>query len=106
MLNIAIILSSLALLVLILYLADFKFEFKYHKKSIDNPTESNNSDLDILSNTELNILKLVSDGRSNQEIADELFISIHTVKKHVSNIFKKLNVRSRSEVRKYKDLIK
>ena len=50
-----------------------------------------------LSNRELEILELVSEGKSNKQIADELFISINTVKVHLNNIFKKINVNSRTE---------
>lgn len=50
-----------------------------------------------LSNRELEILKLVAQGKSNKELASELFISINTVKVHLSNIFQKLNVSSRAE---------
>ncbi len=105
MLTIAIILFSLALFVLILYLTDFKLELRYSKTIPVSNDESKKTDLDGLSNTELNILRLVSAGKTNQEIADKLFISVHTVKKHISNIFKKLNLTSRSETRKYKDQI-
>lgn len=52
--------------------------------------------LDELSNRENEILSLLVDGKSNKEIADILFISIPTVKTHISNIYKKLNVTSRS----------
>ncbi|MCK9910999.1 response regulator transcription factor, partial [Microbacteriaceae bacterium K1510] len=41
---------------------------------------------------ELEVLKLIGQGKSNQEIADELIIGIKTVKTHVSNILSKLNV--------------
>lgn len=105
MLTIAIIFISVAALILVLYLADIKFEFRYSKTLKDNNIESGKTDLSRLSNTELTVLKLVSEGKTNQEIADQLFISVHTVKKHISNIFKKLNISSRSETRKYKDLI-
>ena len=50
-----------------------------------------------LSNRELEILKLVAQGKSNKELASELFISVNTVKVHLSNIFQKLNVSSRAE---------
>jgi DNA-binding NarL/FixJ family response regulator len=94
---------SIVVLLLVLYLANIKLEFRLTKSIGDKEIEKNN--LDKLSNTELTILKLVSEGKTNQEIADQLFISVHTVKKHISNIFKKLNISSRSQTRKFKDQI-
>ena len=46
---------------------------------------------------ELDVLRLVAAGRSNREIADELFISVKTASVHVSNILGKLGVTSRGE---------
>ena len=51
--------------------------------------------LDGLSPRELDVLRLVAAGRSNRSIAHELFISEPTVKKHISNIYAKLNVLNR-----------
>jgi DNA-binding NarL/FixJ family response regulator len=104
MITFVVILLSLAIIGLILYLGEFRFEYKIEKNSKDLNLIDKSS-LDCLSNTELNILKLVSEGKTNQEIADNLFISVHTVKKHISNIFKKLNIKSRIETRKFKELI-
>lgn len=53
--------------------------------------------LNPLSARETEILALIAEGKSNKEIASELFISINTVKVHVSNIFQKINVSSRTE---------
>jgi LuxR family maltose regulon positive regulatory protein len=50
-----------------------------------------------LSDREQEILSFVAAGLSNQEIADQLVISITTVKTHVGNIFKKLGVTSRTQ---------
>jgi predicted ATPase/DNA-binding CsgD family transcriptional regulator len=55
------------------------------------------SSLDILTRRESEILGLVADGFSNQEIADTLFITIHTVKEHLKHVFAKLDVRRRTE---------
>jgi DNA-binding CsgD family transcriptional regulator len=49
-----------------------------------------------LSHRELEVLRLVAKGQSNREIAARLFISEHTVARHLSNIFNKLGVASRT----------
>jgi len=50
---------------------------------------------------ELEVLKLIGQGLSNQEIADKLFIGIKTVKTHVSNILSKLQVEDRTQAAIY-----
>lgn len=52
---------------------------------------------DELTTRELEILLLMGEGKSNQEIADELFIALKTVKTHVSNILSKLQVQDRTQ---------
>ncbi len=42
-------------------------------------------------------MQLIEAGHSNQEIASKLFISIPTVKRHISNIYAKLGVKSRTQ---------
>jgi two-component system, NarL family, response regulator LiaR len=51
----------------------------------------------MLSERESQILKLVTSGMNNKEIAEKLFLSQRTIKAHLTNIFNKLNVASRSE---------
>jgi DNA-binding NarL/FixJ family response regulator len=58
--------------------------------------KSRPADTHGLTGREIQVLRLVAAGRSNREIADELFISEHTVARHVQNIFAKLNVSSRA----------
>ena len=50
-----------------------------------------------LSKREFQILELMATGKSNKEISEELFVSIHTVKSHASNLFEKLEVKSRTQ---------
>ena len=51
-----------------------------------------------ISEREKEIIELIIDGRSNNEIKERLFISPHTVKNHLSNIYRKLNVKNRYEL--------
>jgi DNA-binding CsgD family transcriptional regulator len=51
-----------------------------------------------LSGRELEVLKLILDGRSYKQMEDELFISIHTVKSHVYNLYRKLGVKSHRQL--------
>ena len=50
-----------------------------------------------LTSREMEILMLMAEGKANQEIADELFIALKTVKTHVSNILSKLSVQDRTQ---------
>ncbi len=50
-----------------------------------------------LTDRELQVLKLVAQGLSNREVAEQLFISENTVKNHVRNILEKLHLHSRME---------
>lgn len=53
--------------------------------------------VEILSERELDVLRLASQGMSNQDIADKLVLSLRTVQAHFSHIFNKLDVSSRTE---------
>jgi non-specific serine/threonine protein kinase len=50
----------------------------------------------VLTAREVEVLRLISSGASNKEIAEELSLSVHTVKRHVVNILHKLDVNSRA----------
>lgn len=51
-----------------------------------------NDPVDELTERELEVLGLMAEGRSNKAVADRLFITEHTVEKHVQNIFAKLRI--------------
>ena len=54
-----------------------------------------------LTNREKEVLDLIAQGKSNQEIAEDLFITLKTVKTHVSNILAKLGVEDRTQAAIY-----
>ena len=51
-----------------------------------------------LTKQEQNVLELLLQEKSNKDIAETLFVSVSTIKTHVNNIYKKLNVNSREEI--------
>ncbi len=53
---------------------------------------------DPLTDRELDVVRLIARGRTNQEVAAELFVSLSTVKTHLGSIFAKLGVRNRVEI--------
>jgi NarL family two-component system response regulator LiaR len=69
---------------------------KLLKRATQAPVERHKPS-DILSERESEVLRLVALGMSNKDIAEKLFLSERTIKAHLTNIFNKLNVASRSE---------
>lgn len=63
--------------------------------------EQDKSITNNLTNREIEVLKLIAEGMINKEIAKSLFISEKTVKNHISNIFKKLDVNDRTQAAIY-----
>ncbi len=58
---------------------------------------SKDDELSLLSDQERKILDLIAEGKTNKEIAGDVFLSDKTVKNYVSSILSKLNLRRRSE---------
>lgn len=65
------------------------------------PSAPTREGLDDLTEREREVLTLIAEGRSNQEIADVLVISIKTVNRHRENIMAKLNLHTRVELVRY-----
>jgi len=62
------------------------------------PDQLSQDDLvEPLSNREVEVLTLIAEGYSNQEIAQDLHLSLYTVKSHARNIYSKLGVKNRTE---------
>jgi len=76
----------------------FLIEFEDLRGSSGTGYQASLSHLVRLTIREQNLARLVCDGRSNQEIADESGLSLETVKKHLHSIFCKLQVPSRSRL--------
>jgi len=71
------------------------------KKYIHRNKAGLEGDTPILTKREIEIVKLVSEGYKNQEVAEKLFISIRTVDAHKNNIMKKLKLKSTIEIVKF-----
>jgi ATP/maltotriose-dependent transcriptional regulator MalT len=52
---------------------------------------------DPLSERELEVLSILASGKTNAEVAGDLFVSVGTVKSHTGNIYRKLSARNRAE---------
>ena len=81
----------------------FKFFFLKYAQSMLSLLEDNTSLETIykkytISKREQEVLRLLVDGRSNKEIEEELYISIHTVKNHVYSLYRKLGVKTRHQL--------
>ncbi|WP_339815017.1 helix-turn-helix transcriptional regulator [uncultured Imperialibacter sp.] len=73
------------------YEGDFSVSLEELNDRLSTPT----------SEREYDVLKMVFTQKTNQEIADELFLSINTVKSHLKNLYDKLGVNNRGEVVKF-----
>lgn len=81
----------------------------FHGEIIENnePVSMDSKTIDIynelskeygITEREVEIIKFIVDGCSNQEISSKLFISINTVKNHIYNIYKKIGIKNRYEL--------
>ncbi len=76
-----------------------KSHFSSRKDLLENQKIPQPEKLEMLkiSGREYEVLKKMAEGYSNQEIADQLFVSENTIKTHISNILGKLNAKRRTE---------
>ena len=71
---------------------------KKEPQAISEKDLSKRLELLKISSREYEVLQLISNGLSNQQIADQLFISVSTVKSHTSKLFEKLNAERRTHL--------
>ena len=68
------------------------------EQTTSSPMRGSKSELvEPLSERELEVLQLIAEGLTNQEVATRLYLSLHTVKVHARNIFTKLAVKNRAQ---------
>ena len=78
-------------------LAAFPLGTKGSRTSSHTATTSSSQLVEPLSGREVEVLRLLAAGLKYDEIGDQLFISLNTVRTHIKNIYSKFNVRSRTE---------
>ncbi len=71
------------------------------KEKLENSDKETSTEENLLTKREMEVLKLLTEGLFNKEIAYQLSISEKTVKNHVSNIFKKISVSDRTQAAVY-----
>lgn len=76
------------------------YRFSYGWRRVHNPQTHENV-ADTLTTTEFTIAMLASRGWTNNKIADYMKININTVKTHLTNVFNKLNIGNRKDLKQY-----
>lgn len=99
----ATILVLVGLLILLLWIRTEKFKTKSIlneiKNSSTNQSTNFNNKLNLLTHRQREIFDLIIQGKSNKEIMDQLFIELSTLKTHINNIYKTLEIANRKEAR-------
>ena len=85
---------ALGVVILLLLLSQLYLLLKLKAKK----KQELNTEISTLTSQEEKVAKLICDGKSNKEIATQLFISLSTVKSHIGNINSKLNVTNRKQL--------
>tara|TARA_B100000809_G_scaffold265077_1_gene322777 strand:+ start:11790 stop:12836 length:1047 start_codon:yes stop_codon:yes gene_type:complete len=86
-------------IIIVLFLSVFINLYLFRK---NKTLQKDSFSKEKLTSQEQKTLSLILTDKSNKEIASELFISVSTVKTHINNLYKKLNVTSREEVKNLK----
>jgi len=89
----------IAVIAIVFFFVGVYLNKKSLHKSVEISTEINHKKIKELeiSNREYEVLQSISEGLSNKEIADKLFLSESTIKTHVSSLLVKLNAKRRTQ---------
>lgn len=71
---------------------------KFSKLAKGNKEKKLDSRVELLTDREIDICKLIAEGKNNKEIADELYLSQGTVKNHITRVLIKLDLRDRTQL--------
>lgn len=71
---------------------------KFSQLAKETVDKNKDKRVELLTEREIEILKLIAEGKNNQEIAEELFLSQGTVKNHITRVFIKLDLRDRTQL--------
>jgi len=85
------------LLILVVWLVIMQRKLRLNQASDSN----SKSPYDNLTTKQQEILSMLANGKTNKEIAQELFVEVSTVKTHINNIYRQLNVSNRKEAIDY-----
>jgi DNA-binding CsgD family transcriptional regulator len=95
-----IIAESIFIFLLLIVIVWFFVTQKKNSRN-SNGNESQLNLYDSLTSKQQEILQLLGEGKTNKEIAQELFVELSTVKTHINNIYRQLNVGTRKEASAY-----
>lgn len=97
----AVSLVTLGLMLLFLYVSTIQHQMDLMCSKIDHATGDSLENLPgVLTTRQEQIFYLILAGKSNKEIMAELFIELSTLKSHINQIYKKLKVRTRTELKR------
>ena len=96
--------ADIELILAVIAVVFFAIGFIIHKKSSSRQSFQNSNEINYkkikdleISPREYEVLQCISEGLSNKEIGDKLFLSESTIKTHVSNLLVKLNAKRRTQ---------
>jgi DNA-binding NarL/FixJ family response regulator len=75
--------------------------FPQDRQGPDLPATEDSVHLDPLTAREKEVLRLIAQGRSNLQIADELVLSVRTVERHITNLYAKIGAHGKAEATAY-----